>query len=131
MRVFVDTSALYALLDEGDINHAQAAEAFAGLRGSELTTHAYVLVETLALVSRRLGGTAVERLLDAFLPVVSVVAVDSSLHATALAAYREAASSRISFVDRTSFAFMRANRLQVAFAFDADFSAAGFELATG
>lgn len=55
MRVFVDTSALYALLDEDDANHARAAKAFAELQGSELTTHAYVLVETLALVSRRLG----------------------------------------------------------------------------
>ncbi len=130
MRAFVDTSALYALLDESDANHAVAAEVFAGLQGSELVTHAYVLVETLALVSRRLGRAAVERLLDGLLPVVSVVAVDASLHAAALAGYREATSGRISFVDRTSFAFMRANRLDIAFAFDADFSDAGFDLAT-
>ena len=130
MRAFVDTSALYALLDESDANHAAAAEVFAGLKGSELVTHTYVLVETLALVSRRLGRAAVEQLLDAILPVVSVAAVDASLHAISLAAYRDATSSRISFVDRTSFAFMRANRVDVAFAFDADFSQAGFDLAT-
>jgi predicted nucleic acid-binding protein len=130
MRAFVDTSALYALLDDGDSKHAVAAEAFAGLQGSELVTHAYVLVETLALVSRRLGRAAVERLLDGLLSVVSVVAVDASLHAAALAAYREAASGRISFVDRTSFAFMRANRLEIAFAFDAHFAEAGFEPVT-
>lgn len=129
MRVFVDSSALYALLDEGDSNHAAAAETLAGLQGSELITHAYVLVETLALVSRRLGRAAVERLLDSLLPVVAVAAVDASLHASALASYREAAASRISFVDRTSFAFMRANRLDVAFAFDADFVEGGFDLA--
>jgi predicted nucleic acid-binding protein len=58
-----------------------------------------------------------------------VVAVEASLHASALASYREAAASPISFVDRTSFAFMRANRLEVAFAFDADFVNAGFDLA--
>jgi len=93
-------------------------------------THAYVLVETLTLVSRRLGRAALERLLDALLPVVGVVAVDAPLHVAALAAYRDAAASNISFVDRTSFAFMRANRLDVAFAFDTDSSMAGFELAS-
>jgi uncharacterized protein len=129
MRVFVDTSALFALLDESDVNHAAAASAFMGLQGSELVTHGYVIVESLALVSRRLGRNAVEQLLDAILPIVGVEAVEASLHAAALAAYREAKSSRASFVDRTSFAFMRLNRLETAFAFDADFTTAGFELA--
>ena len=127
MRVFVDTSALYALLDEDDVNHVGAARAFAGLAGSELTTHAYVLVETLALVSRRLGREAVVRLLDGLLSVVDIVPVDANLHNDALAAYREAGSGQVSFVDRTSFAFMRANRIAGAFAFDADFELAGFE----
>jgi predicted nucleic acid-binding protein len=130
MRVFVDTSALYALLDEDDTNHRAAVEAFARLQGSELVTHAYVLAETLTLISRRLGRAALERLLDALLPGVGVVAVDAPLHVAALAAHRDSAASNISFVDRTSFAFMRANRLDVAFAFDTDFSTAGFELAS-
>jgi predicted nucleic acid-binding protein len=128
MRAFVDTSALYALLDESDANHAAAAEAFSGLRGSELSTHSYVLVETLALVSRRLGRAAVERFLDGLLPVITVAVVDPSLHAEALADDREANSIHVSFVDRTSFAFMRTSRLDVAFAFDAHFSQAGFDL---
>jgi hypothetical protein len=49
-------------------------------------------------------------------------------HESALAAFRDAGSSRISLVDRTSFAFMRSNRLPAAFAFDAHFVSAGFEL---
>ncbi len=128
MRVFVDTSALYALLDEDDANHGRAAKAFAELRESELTTHAYVLVETLALVSRRLGWEAARRLLDGLLAVVTVVPVDPGTHDSALAAFRDAGSSQISFVDRTSFAFMRSNRLPAAFAFDSHFVSAGFEL---
>jgi predicted nucleic acid-binding protein len=129
MKAFVDTSALFALLDESDVNHVPAARLFASLRGAELVTHTYVIVETIALVSRRLGRAAVEQLLDGLLPVVGVVVVDAPLHAAAVAAYREASSSHISLVDRTSFAFMRANRIGVAFAFDIDFSTAGFELA--
>ncbi len=71
-----------------------------------------------------------QRLLDSILPIVSVVAVEDGLHDAALGAFREAGSGRVSFVDRTSFAFMRAQRIDVALAFDADFGSAGFDLAT-
>ena len=128
MRVFVDTSALYALLDEDDANHARAAKSFADLQGSELTTHAYVLVETLALVSRRLGWAAAIGLLDGLMAVVTVVPVDAGTHESALAAFRDGESIQVSFVDRTSFAFMRASRIDDAFAFDAHFASAGFQL---
>ena len=129
MNVFVDTSALFALLDEDDANHAAAVEALRRLRGGTLVTHAYFVVETIALVSRRLGSSAVERLLDSILPIVSVVAVENGLHDAALGD-RQAGSGRVSFVDRTSLAFMRAQRIDVALAFDADFESAGFDLAT-
>jgi len=46
----------------------------------------------------------------------------------ALAAYREAGVSQVSFVERTTFAVMRARRIDVASAFESDFVAAGFEL---
>jgi uncharacterized protein len=128
VRVFVDTSALYALLDEDDANHDRAARTLATLEGSELTTHGYVLCETLALVSKRLGWEAVVRLLDGLLSVVEIVPVDASVQRDALTAYHDAGSGRVSFVDRTSFAFMRAGRIADAFAFDANFESAGFDL---
>lgn len=129
MRVFVDTSALYALLDEDDLNHEAAAGVFARLQGSELVTHGYVLVETLALVARRLGREAVSRLVDDLLGVVAVRIVDERLNNEALATYRASDTAGVSFVDHTSFAFMRANSIAEAFAFDADFETAGFALA--
>ncbi len=130
MSVFVDTSALFALLDEDDANHVAAVEALRRLRGGALVTHAYVVVETIALVSRRLGWSAVQRLLESILPIVSVVAVDDGLHDAALGAFRQAGSGRVSFVDRTSLAFMRGQRIDGALAFDADFESAEFDLAT-
>jgi uncharacterized protein len=128
VRVFVDTSALFALLDEDDSAHGTAAARLTALRGSDLVTHAYVLVETLALVSRRLGRPAVTRLLDGLLAVVAVEPVDAAVHSAALADYRGSDSTAVSFVDRTSFAFMRAAGIGEAFAFDEDFLAAGFDL---
>ena len=126
MTVFVDTSALFALLDEDDTNHLAARSTFVRLRGTDLVTHAYVVVETVALVSRRLGWAAVERLLDRILPVIRVVAVDEAAHAQALDSFRAAGTATVSLVDRTSFALMRAEGIDRAFAFDRDFLVEGF-----
>jgi hypothetical protein len=45
-------------------------------------------------------------------------------------AYRNSGPSTVRFVDRTSFEFMRSNRLAEAFAFGSDYVSAGFELAS-
>ena len=130
MTVFVDTSALYALLDEADLYHKAAVSTLASLRGTECVTHAYVVVETLALAGRRLGWGAVTRLLDGILPILEVRMVDEELHRSTMLAYRESGSDRVSLVDRTSFALMRRERITQAFAFDDDFAREGFGLAT-
>jgi predicted nucleic acid-binding protein len=126
VSTFIDTSAIYALLDADDANHDRAVDAFKQLRETEVSTHAYVIVESLALVTRRLGRGAAEQLIDDLLPVLRVEPVDAALHAAALIAFREAGTPGVSFVDRTSFAFMRQQGLRTAFAFDADFARAGF-----
>lgn len=131
MTVFVDTSALYALLDEDDRFHAAAADTFRAMVGQELVTQAYVLVETLALVGHRLGFGAVEQLADTLLPVIDVSTVDDALHAKSLAAFRAGRTTAVSFVDRVSFAFMRQRGVDLAFAFDADFASEGFRLVPG
>jgi predicted nucleic acid-binding protein len=128
MSVFVDTSALYALLDEADAHHVESSDALGRLIGTELVTHAYVVVEACALVGRRLPWPATERLVDGLLPVLDVRAVDDDLHAAALGAYRRSASAAVSLVDHASFALMRSLRIGRAFAYDDDFSREGFDL---
>lgn len=124
----MDTSALYALLDEDDAHHAEASDALRRLARTELVSHAFVVVETSALVGQRLPWAATERLLDGLLPVIEVEAVDADLFAAASASYRDAGSARISLVDRTSFALMRRRGIGRAFAYDEDFAREGFEL---
>lgn len=128
MSVFVDTSALYALLDEDDAHHADASDALRRLVGTELVTHAFVVIETAALVGRRLPWPAAERLVDGILSVVEVQAVDPDLYAGSMAAYRASRSASVSLVDHASFAFMRALGIRRAFAYDDDFGREGFEL---
>jgi len=126
--VFVDTSAVYALLDAGDSNHERAIRATARLLGEELVTHSYVVVELVSLVRRRLGPDAAARLIDELLPAIDVTDVDASLRARALAAFRASTGSAVSLVDRTSFEFMRQSGISRAWAMDSDFATEGFEL---
>lgn len=127
MSVFVDTSALYALLDRDDANHAQARAAWLELRRQRepLVTHNYVLVETVALVQRRLGLEAVRALRDGVLPLVQLVWVDPELHERALAAAIASRRRNVSFVDRVSFEIARLRGCRAAFAFDEDFAEEG------
>lgn len=127
MAVLVDTSALYAVLDRDDENHGAAAETFTKLLDEDtLLTHTYVVVETTALVQRRLGMEALRALVDDLLPAFELVHVDELLHATAVAALLAAGARDLSLVDWTSFELMRRLGLREAFAFDEDFARQGF-----
>ena len=130
MSTFVDTSAFYALLDETDRAHAAARgwltnEAPAA---GQLETHSYVVVESIALVTSRLGPAATRKLLDVFVPITDVTYVEEPLHAAAITVLRATAGRKPSFVDRVSFEFMHLRGITRAFAFDADFRREGFEL---
>lgn len=128
MTTFVDTSALYALLDRDDQNHTAAAAWFAGDDPAtrELITHSYVVVESAALADRRLGAQAARALLEDLVPIVSLVFVDEPLHRAAASAYLAAPRRGPSLVDRVSFELMRHRGIMRAFAFDRDFRTAGF-----
>jgi predicted nucleic acid-binding protein len=126
VRVFVDTSGLFALLDEDDSNHRDASQLFGRLpAATEYLTSNYVVVEAIALVRRRLGPAAEERLINEILPILRVVWVDEATHRSAAALYGAAGRSA-SLVDHVSFVIMEDAGLTLAFAFDADFDRRGF-----
>jgi predicted nucleic acid-binding protein len=127
VTLFVDSSGILALIDRDDPAHAGVVEAFTLGRSETLSTHAYVIVETLAVARRRYGPAVTADLIDRVIPALGVTAVDLELHASAIAAFRDAVDSAVSFVDRTSFAFMRREAIDRAIALDADFRTAGFE----
>ena len=129
MRVFVDSSAFYAILDANDENHVSAKELWAYLveGRTKLVTSNYVLAETIALVRHRLGMQAVRTLQEDMLPVVQVEWVDEVLHRAGVAAVLAAARRGLSFLDCVSFEVMREMGMRTAFAFDHHFEEQGFE----
>lgn len=129
MRVFADTSALFTLLDADDVNHPAAREWIGKYRGDPaltLITHNYVVVESVAVIQRRLGPEVVRALFEGILPLVDVMFIDEQLHRLATSAFLAAIRRRPSLVDWVSFEFMRQQGIQQAFAFDRDFRNQGF-----
>jgi predicted nucleic acid-binding protein len=127
VTLFVDSSGILALIDRDDPAHAAIVAAFEDGRREPLVTHAYVIVETLAVARRRYGPAVAADLIDRVFPALDVAPVDAGLHSGALAAFRESVESSVSLVDRTSFAFMRRAGIERAIALDTDFRTAGFE----
>jgi uncharacterized protein len=128
--VFVDTSALYAVLDRDDDNHATARTTWERLlRSSDvLLTHNYVLLETVALVQSRLGMPAVRSFHERIIPILQVYWVKESDHGTAIEMMIAADRRRLSLVDCTSFLTMRSHTVSDVFCFDKHFEEQGFTL---
>jgi predicted nucleic acid-binding protein len=128
VTVFVDTSALYALLDRADANHKHAAAAWAGLLDGDerFFTSSYVLVESFALTQSRLGMDAVRLLQEDILPVISIHFVDRETHRSSVSAVLSAGRRNLSLVDCVSFETMRTLGIKTAFSFDPHFKEQGF-----
>lgn len=128
--VFADTSGLLALLNASDEHHTRAQRAFASLRTrrAPLVSTSYVLVETYALVGRRLGVEAVRSFQADFAPLLDVTWVDAGLHDAGLDLLLQRGKRRLSLVDAVSFVTMRRKAVAEVFAFDPHFEQEGFSL---
>ncbi|HUP22907.1 MAG TPA: PIN domain-containing protein [Thermoanaerobaculia bacterium] len=130
MSLFVDTSALLAFLDRDQPRHQEVLDAWEeAVRDRRvLFTSNYVLVETFALVQRRLGMEALRGLASVLVPMLQIVWIDEQLHASAASALFTAGRRNLSLVDCTSFESMRRLGLSQVLALDEDFARQGFEL---
>lgn len=130
MSVFIDTSAFIALLVAEDENNKKAAETWRQFLGADehLVTSNYIMVETCALLQRRIGMNALKIFMEDILPVVMVEWVDLSLHDAGISGLMMSSKSGPNIVDCISFAVMRKLVIKNAFTFDKHFSDQGFIL---
>ena len=128
MTVFVDTSALFALLDAEDAGNAAAFPAWSsGIDDcAGFVTTNYVLVETISLVQRRLGIDAVRILIDEMLPMIDTLWVTDADHTAALNALLTAGRRQLSLVDCVSFTVMRRMGIRDYLGLDPHFEEQGF-----
>ncbi len=132
-RAFFDTSAYVALTDTSDRFHADAArlvERIIAGRLPRVTTN-YVLAEAYPRIRRKLGhatavqfGEGIRR--DVAAGNLNIVYADVALDDAAWEIFKKYADQDFSFVDCTSFAWLRQRPECEVFAFDEDFTWMGF-----
>ncbi len=117
-----------ALMSDGDDRHDEARRLLQAFAGRGLITSNHTRGETWTFLRRRHGHRAAVRFLDRVdaSQRLRVLFLGEDLADAASRWLRRHDERAYSFVDATSFALMRAERIDSALAFDGDFSAAGF-----
>ncbi len=125
----MDTSAWLAVLDADEHRHPEALRIWQALLegGHDLVTSSYVLVETLALVQRRLGLDAFRVFHTDVFPLLDVIWVEQDLHISAATQVLAANERRLSLVDCSSLAILQSGPVRVAFVFDRHFELRGVD----
>lgn len=123
MKIFVDTSAFYALADEDDQYHHQAKAFYNSIVAKDqLVTTDYILVECWFLIGSRLGRRAAIEFWDGLRSgIAEVLKVEPQDLEKAYQVIQRYSDQDFSLVDATSFAVMEREKIEKAFAFDPDF----------
>ena len=129
-KVFIDTSAFYALMDRSDSYHKSASKLWAHFLDNEydLKTSNYVTVETLALLQNRLGFEAAGLWSRDVLGIVETIWIDEVLHNLAFEIWFSLGRRKLSLVDCASFIVMRHHEMEQIFGFDKHFTEHGFDV---
>ena len=131
VKVFIDTSALFALEDADDRHHHEARAIQGRLQHERpvlFTTH-HILDESVTLIGSKLHPAQAVSFARHVLSsrIIRVVRTDENVEQAALNVYERFNDPRLSFTDCLSFAVMRGLGISTAFAFDRHFEQAGFE----
>ena len=130
LKVLVDTSASYALMDRDDAHHEAAWETFPHLlaRFEGLVTTNHVVGETYTLLRSSLGYRKAWEFMDLLGQSrrLERLFTPENLEEEAYVLLKKYADQDFSFVDATSFAWMRVLKLREAFSFDKHFRIMGF-----
>ncbi len=133
MRIFIDTSALYALEDESDKNNKPARafenDLITGKLGLvQLFTSNFVFDELMTLVRRNLGHEKAvevgERMIAS--KILTIERISGKIEIPAWEIFKTYSDKEFSYTDCTSFALMESKAIQHSFAFDIQFEQMGF-----
>ena len=130
MSILVDTSAFLAILNKEDINNARATELLASFveDGEELFCTNYILVESYALIQRRLGMEAIRDFQKEVLPSIKIVWLGLEEHKHIVARLISDNRRNLSFVDCSSFETLERLGIKRVFTFDRHFREQGFDI---
>ena len=131
MMIFADTSGLFALMVKNDFMHVRAKLNFSYFAEHriQLLTSSFVLVETAALLQRRVGLEAVHDFQAKIMPLLEMIWVNVDWYTRAIQRLFASNNRNISLVDCLSFEIMESREITHAFTFDKHFTDNGFTIA--
>ncbi len=129
-KIFVDTSALYALISTQDQKIELAVKTWEDTleRGEILFTNNYVLVECFALVQSRLGIEFARALQANIVSFLQVDWIGEQQHASSVNDVFTANRRQLSLIDCSCFESMRRLGIERVFTFDEHFHEQGFKV---
>ena len=128
--ILFDTSAFYALLDKNDNYHKKAITEWKRMlyKKGNFMTNSFVLLESIAVIQRRLGIEAVIKLEENILPYLYIDWLTESQYEDSLHSVISTNRRDLSLVDVSAFATMRRLGIRQVFTFDQHFAEQGFEV---
>ena len=129
-KIYVDTSAFYALIDRSDRYHVQASSLWPTLLEDDvaLITSNYVVWETVGLLKKRIGFAAANLWCKDILGVLDVFWVNANTHHRAYQLWLNLGRRGLSLVDCVSFVTMYQHEIEKVFCFKPHFLEHGFSL---
>ena len=126
--IFVDSSFWVAYTESRERRHHETLRLLQQHAAESLVTTNHVVGETWTFLRKRYGHDAAMRFVDLAKGAerLAIAFVSEALERDAWVWLRRRDERPYSFVGATSFAFMRSLAIGDVFAFDEDFSAAGF-----
>jgi predicted nucleic acid-binding protein len=127
-KIFVDTSAFLAIVNVTDPFHESAMQTWQDLIQNQRTLlcNNYVLLESIALIQRRVDLQAVSILHNDIIPFMEIEWIDETLHNAIINQALTSKRRQISLVDYSSFDTMRRQDVSLVFTFDNHFRQQGF-----
>lgn len=128
-KVFIDTSAIYALLNLKDENHTKAVNYYEILKKKNaiIITTNYIIDETYTLLMIRKGQEFAVDFIDKLRITFNIFYIEKTDDDQAIEILKKYIDKNFSFTDAVSFHIMKSNNIKTAFAFDKHFIQAGFK----
>jgi predicted nucleic acid-binding protein len=129
-KIYVDSSAFYALLDRSDPHHKEASTLWKVLLHDDVTliTSNYVVAETAKLLQDKIGFEAARLWNRDILGILDVCWVDATMHQHAYELWLNLGRMRLSLIDCVSLVTMHHHQIEKIFCFKPHFTEHGFDL---
>jgi len=130
MGIFIDTSAFIALINHDDEFHYKSSDLFikATETDERFFTSNYIILETIFLLQREFGLSAVNDFRKFMLPLVKIIWIDEKIHNDCLNNLITAEKRKISLTDYSSFYILDSFKIDRVFTFDKHFKEKGYQI---